>query len=116
MYTITMSTGSYDDYNREVLFVTDDFEKGNFYVNEKNTIFQSMEKKISQFYVTEFVQWKNNNSCTPVGVFNLHTVPKRKGDEIITKEMRDERKALKEKMTSLPKRLASHRINGLKIT
>ena len=97
MYAITMSTGFYDDYNREVIFVTDDFEKGTSYVNENNTIFQSLEKKMSDFYSTELVQWKKDNPRPELGGFNLHHVPKWKGDEVITKEMRDERKALNEK-------------------
>jgi hypothetical protein len=94
MYAITLSTGSYDDYNREIVFVTDDFEKGTSYVNEKNTIFETLEKKLSEFYKQDMVQWNHNNPRPERGGFNLHPIPKWKGNEVITQQMRDERESL----------------------
>lgn len=93
IYAITMSTGSYDDYNREIVLVTDDLEKGTSYVNEKNTTFEALEKKVSAFYQNEMVQWNQDNPRPEPAGFNLHPIPKWRGDQTITQEMRDERQA-----------------------
>ena len=61
MYVITMETGSYDDYGVRVVAVTDDFAKGKAYVDNKNQVFQSMDKKVRSFYQKEYAVFARNN-------------------------------------------------------
>jgi hypothetical protein len=91
MYVITMGSGSYDDYNLQVLFVTDDFDKGSDYVNNKNENYQSLHGKMEAFYMNEYKQWQLANPRPAIGDFVLKPIPKWKSKEKITKDMRVER-------------------------
>lgn len=94
MYVITMSTGSYDDYSMQTLFVTEDFEKGTAYVNEHNASYESMSNKIALFDANEHRQWRLDNPRPIIKDAVLKAIPKWKKDEKITKEMRAERKKI----------------------
>lgn len=55
IYVITMATGSYDSFEERFIAVTDDFNKGESYVNKMNSNYQSMEKKVQAFYKNDYV-------------------------------------------------------------
>lgn len=101
MYVITMETGSYDSYSVSVMAVTDDFAKGEAYVNKMNQNFSSMDQKVKAFYQNEYVQWQRTNPRPDTMVKGLIEIPKWKGNQKITKEMREQRKALELKNSEI---------------
>ncbi len=92
MYVITMDAGQYEDSYTNVLFVTDDFEKGSAYVNKKNSIYQSCQEKSDLFQKDIIKQWFVENPRPEVVTPDLLPVPKWKSNEKITSEMRAERR------------------------
>lgn len=104
MYVITMATGSYDDYSVGVVSITDDFAKGEAYVNKKNQVYQSMNSKVKAFYSNEHVQWHKTNPQPDTTAKELIPIPKWKGDQKITQEMRDQRKALELKNSEITRK------------
>lgn len=93
MYVITMATGSYDSYSVGVVAITDDFNKGEAYVNKMNQTFQSMEKKLPEMYKLER-DWQVSNPRPNIIAKGLIEIPKWKGDQKITQEMRNQRNEL----------------------
>ena len=94
MYVITMATGSYDSYSVSVVSVTDDLAKGEAYVNKMNQSFQSLDKKVKTYFSVQEREWQNSHprpNPVPIG---LIAIPKWKGDQKITQEMRNQRKEL----------------------
>lgn len=104
MYVITMATGSYDSFQERVIAVTDDFNKGESYVNKMNANYQSMEQKVQAFYQNEYVDWNNRNPRPNPKAVDLIKIPKWKGDQKITKEMRNERKILEDKNSEISRK------------
>lgn len=96
MYVITMSAGQYEDSYTNVMFVTDDFEKGEAYVNKKNSIYQSCKEKVDSFSKNEFKAWFMANPRPEIVQPVLLPVPKWKGNEKITPEMRANRKRIQD--------------------
>jgi hypothetical protein len=94
MYVITMSAGQYEDSYTNVLFVTDDFEKGEAYVNKKNSICQSCKEKAESFQKNDIKAWFLANPRPEIVQPVLLPVPKWKSDEKITPEMRADRKRI----------------------
>lgn len=94
MYVITMSAGSYDSYYENVVAITDDFVKGQSYVNKMNEVFQSMEAKVKDVFALAERDWQNLNPRPGFISKGLVDIPKWKGNEKITQEMRNERKKL----------------------
>jgi hypothetical protein len=94
MYVITMDQGQYEDTFTTVLFVTDDFEKGEAYVNKQNSIYQSCKEKAESFQKNDFKKWFLANPRPDVKQPKLLPVPKWKSDEKITPEMRANRKRI----------------------
>lgn len=97
MYIITMSEGQYEDSFTTVLFVTDDFEKGEAYVNKKNSVFQSCKEKTESFHKNDLKEWFLANPRPDMPQSNLLPIPKWKSDEKITPEMRADRKRIQSK-------------------
>lgn len=93
-YVITLATGSYDSYNVRTLFVTNDFEKGQSYVNKKNLAYKSLSEKLTSFYANEYKQWIRDNPRPPLGDYDLIPIPKWASGVKVTKEMRQEREAI----------------------
>jgi len=94
MYVITMDQGQYEDAFTTVLFVTDDFEKGEAYVNKKNSVYQSCNAKAESFHKNDLREWFLANPRPDIQQPELLPVPKWKGNEKITPEMRAERKRI----------------------
>lgn len=92
MYVISMATGSYDSYSVGVVAITDDFNKGEAYVNKMNQTFKSMEKNLPEMYNLER-DWQSSNP-RPNIIAGLIEIPKWKGDQKITQEMRNQRNEL----------------------
>lgn len=104
MYVITMSTGTYDDYTVNVVAVTDDLAKGQSYVDKQNQTYQSMDKKVSAFYKNEYVAWINSHRRPDGIAHGLIAIPKWKGNEKITEDMRAQRKALELKNAEIARK------------
>lgn len=94
MYVITMETGSYDSFSVGVVAVTEDLIQGETYVNKKNALFESMEEKINNIYQKCVNNWRNNNPKPDFKRGEVLSIPKWKGDQKITQEMREQRKIL----------------------
>lgn len=94
MYVINMKTGSHEEYNVEVIFITNDLEKGTAYVNNKNDIYASLRQKEDSFYQNEHKQWLELNPRANIAEHQLINIPKWQSNIKVTKEMRDERKSI----------------------
>ena len=101
IFVITMSTGQYDSFTSSVIGITEDFAKGEVYVEKMNKTFSSMEKKVQSFYEKEFVEWQKNNPKPKIEVKGLIEIPKWGSKQKITKEMRDKRKNLELKNSEI---------------
>jgi Neuraminidase (sialidase) len=97
MYVITMDQGQYEDAFTTVLFVTDDFQKGEAYVNKQNSVYQSCKEKAESFHKNDLKEWFLANPRPNIQPPNLLPVPKWKGNEKITSEMRANRKHIQTK-------------------
>lgn len=97
MYVITMATGSYDSYSVGVVAVTEDFVKGETYVNKKNADYQSMEKKLKTVFDLAMRDWEIIHPRPAVSEKNLIKVPKWNSAQKITIEMRKEREEIEVK-------------------
>ncbi len=96
LYKIRQFGGSYDDSWESVDYVTDDFEKGTAYVNNKNSFAQVMmeaEQKCSEYLAL----WQQENPRPNVRDLKQVKIPSFPNKVKPTKEMLEERENLKKK-------------------
>jgi hypothetical protein len=93
MYVITASGGSYDDQWENAEFVTDDFVKGQAYVDKMVAMIEvvaAARKQSNEFRA----QWLKDNPRPICPSPFLFDVPRWDSKVKVTKEMREERKHL----------------------
>jgi hypothetical protein len=95
MYVITAHGGSYDDAWERAEFVTDDFDKGTAYIEKMNALADQVRNAFVQYG-----KWTNHYLVDHPRVGPLPyteiPVPKWKGSDKITPEMRAERKRIEQ--------------------
>ena len=93
MFVITASGGQYDDAWERAEFVTDDEDKGKEYCEKMNALAESVRSADVQLANWQEHYMKQNPRVGPTP-YTVMDVPKWKGGEKITQEMRDERKRI----------------------
>ena len=96
MYVITKDQGAYEDHSSIVIAVTDDFEKGETYVNKWNDAYKSLSEKLDSFHKKEHKEWQLENPCPPyIAPEGLLPIPKLQSHEKVTEEMRENRQRIR---------------------
>ena len=93
MFAIIASSGSYDDAWSRAEFVTDDEDKGRAYCEKMNAVTEAVKSANIQFSKWQQQYLIDHPRPAPLA-FSLLEVPKWKGSDKITPEMRAERKRL----------------------